>query len=277
MSSEVSFEQGSVPRVRRPDLATFRRDFEQARRPVVITGAMESWPAMKRWSPQYFAESFADQPLPVSICEEEPPDNAPFTPEQLMKSRVVKMVMREYLDEMNAGKRRSYVPGMPLRKHLPMLLADIEEPPYREEGATSSPRIWFGARVVGPLHYDPSNNLHGIVYGGKRFTVFDPSQLSKLYPSSMFSSVPHMSRASLAQPDYARFPRLKKARALTIDLYPGDMLFLPAGWWHQVTTPSATISIDFPWEKNANLGIASMRLQPSKWLSKIRGRLGYGR
>lgn len=270
-------ETAAVPRVHRPDLATFRRDFEHAARPVVLTGAMDSWKAMQRWSPRYFAEALRDQPLPVSICETEPPDDGPFSAEQLMKSRVIPMPMREYLEEMNAGKRRSYVPGMPLRKYLPMLLPDIEEPPYREEGSTSSPRIWFGARVIGPLHYDPCNNLHGIVYGGKRFTVFDPGQLSLLYPSSMFSTVPHMSRVSLSEPDYARFPRLKKAKPLTIDLGPGDMLFLPAGWWHQVTTPTATISIDFPWEKNANLGLASMRLQPSKWLSKLRGKLGYGK
>ncbi len=57
----------------------------------------------------------------------------------------------------------------------------------------------------------------------------------------------------------------------------GDMLFLPAGCGHQVTTPTAAISIDFPWEKNANLGLASMRLKPSKWLSKLRGKLGYGK
>lgn len=267
----------SVPRVHRPDLATFRREYEYAGRPVVITGAMEGWRAMRLWSPQYFAETMAEQPLPVSICEEEPPDDAPFSAEQLMRSRVVPMVMRDYLEEMNAGKRRSYVPGMPLRKHLPMLLGDIEEPIYREEGSTASPRIWFGSKVVGPLHYDPSANLHGIVYGGKRFTVFDPGQLSLLYPSSMFSAVPHMSRASLAKPDYARFPRLKKARPRVIELRPGDMLFLPPGWWHQVTTPTPTISIDFPWTNTPNLGIASMRLKPSKWLSKIRGKLGYGR
>ncbi len=30
-------------------------------------------------------------------------------------------------------------------------------------------------------------------------------------------------------------------------------------------------------EKNARLGVALMRLQPSKCLSKLRGRIGYGR
>ncbi|MFP5245535.1 MAG: cupin-like domain-containing protein [Thermoanaerobaculia bacterium] len=270
-------EPATVPRVHRPDLVEFRRRYEDGGQPVVITGAMDHWRALGLWSPDYFSQNLGDVPLPVSKCQEDPPEHGPYSAEQLMRSRVVKMVMREYLDDMRAGNRRTYVPGMPLQKHLPMLLPDIDMPEYREEGSTSSPRIWFGSKVIGPLHYDPTSNLHGIVYGGKRFTLFHPNQSSNLYPCSMFSTVPQMSRASLSEPDYARFPRLKKAQPLVVDLRPGDMLFLPAGWWHQVDTPGPTISIDFPWQKNTrNIARPFLRLIPNRVLRTVRGRLGYG-
>ncbi len=244
-------EEATVPRIQRPDVADFRRRFEIPRQPVVITGAIDHWKAIGRWSPDYFAEHLGNEKLPVSICEEEPPEGGPVPPELLMKSKIVKMLIKDYLAEMATGSRKTYVPGMPLKSNLPMLLDDIDTPPYREEGSTASPRIWFGSRVIGPLHYDPTNNL--------------------------FSTIPQMSQASINQPDYARFPRLRKAAPLIADLAPGDLLFLPAGWWHQVTTPTPTISIDFPWQKNdAAFARPFLRLIPCKVLRKIRGRIGYG-
>jgi hypothetical protein len=269
-------EPSTIPRLHRPDVAEFRRRFENPRHPVVITGAMQDWKAMRRWSPEYFAEHLGDAPVPVMTCDEDLPEDGPIRPDQLMRLRSVPTRMRDYVQQMASGRvLRGYVSGIPLKPHLPLLIDDIEFPEYREIGSSGSPRIWLGTRVIGPLHYDPSSNLHGIVYGGKRFTLFHPSQLSRLYPCSMFSTIPQMSQASLSNPDHTRFPRLRKAKPVIVDLAPGDLLFLPAGWWHQVTTPTPTISIDFPWQKTPRLGRPFLRLIASDVLRKYRGRLSY--
>jgi lysine-specific demethylase 8 len=267
-------ETVSVPRLKRPPVAEFRRAFERPRRPAVLTGVMDSWPAMGRWSPEYFAEHLADRTMAVSTSEEDLPDDGPITPAQLLKMRVVKMPMGEYLEKMAARDRRFYASGVPLRPFLPALLDDLEVPAYREVGASGSPRMWMGSGAIGPLHYDATANLHGIVYGAKRFRLFSPRQLPLLYPCSMFSKIPSMSRASLSAPDYARFPRLRRARPTVVDLGPGDMIFIPPGWWHQVDTPDPTISIDFPGDRAPRLGRSFLRLIPSQLLRKVRGRLG---
>jgi hypothetical protein len=90
----------------------------------------------------------------------------------------------------------------------------------------------------------------------------------------MFSKIPSMSRASLSASDYARFPRLRRARPAVVDLGPGDMIFIPPGGWHQVDTPDPTISIDFPGDRAPRLGRPFLRLIPSQLLRKVRGRLG---
>lgn len=263
-----------VPRLYRPDVGEFRRRFERPRRPVVITGAMDSWKAMTRWSPAYFGEHLADRPMTVSTSEEDLPENGPITPALLLKMKVAKMPMRDYLVRMAARDRRFYASGVPLKPFLPMLLDDIEVPAYREVGASGSPRMWMGEGVIGPLHYDATANLHGIVCGAKRFTLFDPGQLALLYPCSMFSKIPSMSRISLSAPDPGRFPRFSRTRPTVVDLGPGDMLFIPPGWWHQVDTPPPTISIDFPGDREPRLGRPFLRLIPSRMLRKLRGRLG---
>lgn len=274
MSPAIS-ETFSVPRLCRPDPDEFRRRFEAPRLPVVITGEMDGWQAMRRWSPDFFAGILGNLEV-KAITTEAAMDEHPPTPEELIRTRVEKIRLRDFLREVAAGPVRRYVSGMAMRPSLAMLLGDFEAPVYREENAAVSPRLWLG-RLVGPLHYDQVNNLHGVVYGAKRFTLFHPDDLRNLYPCSLFSYLPTFSRVSLGEADYERFPRLRKARAVVVDLGPGDLLFLPAGWWHQVTTPELTISIDFPWTRMPRRGWPFLRLALWKALTPLRGRLGASR
>jgi hypothetical protein len=45
--------------------------------------------------------------------------------------------------------------------------------------------------------------------------------------------------------DHARFPRFAQAESLTVDLNGGDTLYLPACWWHQVSTTAPSFGINF--------------------------------
>lgn len=261
-----------IPHLHLPELELFRRDFEKPRRPVVITGAMDGWRALARWTPEYFSRQLGGVPVQV-ITSEVAKDGEALTPEELIRTKVEKVKMRDYLEEVAAGPVRRYVSGMAMQPTLSFLMDDIRPPIYREEGSTASPRIWIG-RLVGPLHYDHVDNLHGIVYGRKRITLFAPEDLRYLYPSSIFSFVPTMSRANLSEADRDQFPRLRKAKPLVVELEPGQMLFIPAGWWHQVTTPVLSISIDFPWTQAPKQGWPFLRLAIWRALVRFRGRLG---
>ena len=153
--------------------------------------------------------------------------------------------MRDYVQDMASGRvLRGYVSAMPLKPHLPDLIDDIEYPEYREIGSTSSPRIWLGTRVIGPLHYDPSRNLHGIVYGGKRFTLFHPSQLPAAL--SMLDVLRHpASEPGLAeQPRLRAFPETAESQAGHRRPRARRSALPPRGLVAQVTTPTPTISID---------------------------------
>ena len=37
-----------------------------------------------------------------------------------------------------------------------------------------------------------------------------------------------------------RFPRFRSAPCFTASIYPGDALYIPCGWWHEVMTPEIT-------------------------------------
>lgn len=43
-----------------------------------------------------------------------------------------------------------------------------------------------------------------------------------------------MSPVDIQDPDLKRFPNFPKAHRLNCVLRPGDVLFMPAFWWHEV-------------------------------------------
>jgi len=98
--------------------------------------------------------------------------------------------------------------------------------------------LWLGNRTVAATHYDMSNNLAVCVAGRRRFTLFPPDQIGNLYPGPLEPTPGGqvVSMVDARAPDLSRYPRFAEAMAVAqvVELAPGDVLFLPALWWHQV-------------------------------------------
>ena len=99
-------------------------------------------------------------------------------------------------------------------------------------------KIWLGTESVAAAHFDQPKNIACCLLGKRRFTLFPPNQVGNLYPGPL-SPTPGgqvVTLTDLSQPDFIRFPRLKKAldNAYIVDLEPGDALYYPSMWWHEV-------------------------------------------
>ena len=57
----------SCPRVHSPSPLEFARDFVHQNRPCVITGAMDDWPAMSKWTDDYLLERLAELELSINV------------------------------------------------------------------------------------------------------------------------------------------------------------------------------------------------------------------
>ncbi|KAG5491173.1 hypothetical protein JIQ42_01070 [Leishmania sp. Namibia] len=82
-------------------------------------------------------------------------------------------------------------------------------------------------------HYDALDNVLCQIVGTKRVVLFPPSEFNNLYMTGSSSAV-----INLDEPDLVRYPRFIDAckSAQEVILRPGDMLFLPAMWFHHITT-----------------------------------------
>jgi hypothetical protein len=100
-------------------------------------------------------------------------------------------------------------------------------------------RIWIGNRTRASAHYDVSHNVACVVAGRRRFVLFPPQQIANLYVGPLDHTIAGQptSMADWERPDFERFPRFAEAlqHALVAELEPGDAIFIPSLWWHDVT------------------------------------------
>ncbi len=109
----------------------------------------------------------------------------------------------------------------------------------------TSHNLWVGlAGHTTCLHYDPFDGILMQLHGSKRLILFPPSQLYNLYPFPLSTHFEHglklrstYSQVYPEQPDFKAFPKLEQAFAhrYEVILNRGDILYIPASWWHEVT------------------------------------------
>ncbi|MEM8500268.1 MAG: cupin-like domain-containing protein [Pseudomonadota bacterium] len=115
--------------------------------------------------------------------------------------------------------------------------------------------IWMGNRTRIAAHFDTPDNLACVVMGRRRFTLFPPDQLNNLYvgPIDFTPAGQAISLVDFADPDLERFPRFEQAMkaAMVAELEPGDALFIPSMWWHQVEAlDTLNMLVNYWWNRS---------------------------
>lgn len=97
------------------------------------------------------------------------------------------------------------------------------------------PMVWIEEKDrMTPLHFDNCDNQMLVLNGLKVFILYSPDEQDFLYhPWGIFGYM-RTSKASVTNPDYSRFPKLKNTHPLIAVVRPGDMLYFPADWSHEV-------------------------------------------
>jgi len=124
-----------------------------------------------------------------------------------------------------------------IRKHLPELIPNIPVP-MLDMARETLISLWIGNQTHTATHWDQSQNLACVVGGRRRFTLFPPEQLKNLYvgPLEFTPAGQPISMVDIDTPDLETYPRFAEAleAALRAELEPGDALYIPALWWHDV-------------------------------------------
>jgi hypothetical protein len=117
----------------------------------------------------------------------------------------------------------------------------------------ATPRLWLGNASRVACHYDSFDNLACVVAGRRRFTLYPPDAIGDLYvgPIDHTLAGQPISLAAGAALGDERYPRFAAAapRAIVIELKPGDGLYIPKLWWHQVEALEPTnLLVNYWWD-----------------------------
>jgi hypothetical protein len=233
---------GTVERRERLSRDEFFEQYYFQNRPVIITGAFDSWPARTQWNFDYFRARCGDCEVEVQFGRNSDPN---YEINQPNLKRI--MPFREYVDlvEGSGATNDFYMTANNTtqnRASLAALWADV--PTIREYLDPASPDtgfFWLGpAGTKTPFHHDLTNNFMAQVIGRKRV---------KLVP---MSDTPHMynhlhcySQVDGSAIDVTRFPALQQANLIECTIGAGDLLFLPIGWWHYVEGLEASVTMTY--------------------------------
>jgi hypothetical protein len=236
----------AVPRFGKLDGAAFRaRAAEGA--PFLIAGAVKRWPLCDL-TPDDLRERFGDVPVHARVGDYVA---TAFAPDRAMQD----MSLRAYLDlsaapasDLPPDDLPPYVGNLELRE----LNGMCHWPAYFDK--MGPPRFWLGpARTVTPLHCDYDDNIFAQIWGSKRIFLAPPHHDQYLYTKEA-NPVLFGSPFDPEAPDFDAFPLARQAAIVEVVVKPGDMLYVPAGWYHQVRALSFSLSAN-RWARGVPLAL----------------------
>ena len=246
--------------------ADFRRAVIEPCRPAVIRNLVSDWAAVRGAresvsSVQTYLERLAsDRPAEVFIGDPalrgryhygESAGGFNFVRQPMSLPDALASIV-DALDKADAPT--IYVGSLPTDSYLPGF---ADENGLALIPAAVRPRIWIGHRSIAACHHDNFDNLACVVAGERRFTLFAPDSIGDLYvgPIDHTLAGQPISLAAGADPDDPRYPRFAAIRdqALVATLLPGDGIYIPKLWWHQVeATAPFNILVNYWWDAFAS-------------------------
>lgn len=223
----------SILRVRDLSAEDFLEEFYAKSWPVVIEGAMDDWPARRDWSPAYLRDKVGAAPVDYQGGRTASADFELYKDQHTRR-----MPFDRYIDQVTAAEAGGDGNDAYITAYNSGANAQALAPLYDDLGqldkylTPGQGMLWIGpAGTFTPLHFDLTNNLLAQVIGRKLLTLLPPSETSKLANNRHVFSDVH----DITDPmKLMQFPHAADARSLEVELTPGDLLFIPVGWWHQV-------------------------------------------
>lgn len=257
----------------------FVEQFEVPNRPVLITGLMDSWPAMEKWKLDNFVQQYRDVPLKT---------NGRCSKGRRFRLRCFDFLA--YCDGWN-GEKPLYVFDKKLVMDVcPEITKDYTVPEYftpsddlfelMDEGDRPDYRwLLLGPNGSGsPFHQDPhgSSAWNAVIEGVKRVSFYPPDYIPPGIDEDLIDSdyyagddtvewyrnrMPRLLKKghSNTEADFEREASIrrslnsakdKRERSALNDRPPievtvrrGEVLFIPSGWWHQVQNWGHTIAV----------------------------------
>ncbi|KAH8918314.1 Clavaminate synthase-like protein [Atractiella rhizophila] len=255
------------------------RNFPFVIRGYLNTGIDEGLINLGKWDEKYLAGTVSDQ-VEVAVTPDGWADSIHTTANEtqyFVEPATTKMTLSMLFAQLNQDPPSSDSPVHYLQSQDSNLTREVAFKPLFEDlkgsiawardafdAEPEATNLWIGnERSTSALHSDPYENLYLVVKGMKRFTLFPPLEYINLNesiyqtarwsfnPPSTFTLVP--SSPPITVPWISRLSsdiswNSINPQPYTVEVKEGDLLYLPAAWFHEVEQRGVTIAVNWWFE-----------------------------
>lgn len=235
----------------------FRQEIQPLRRPAIVRG-FDLGPCVQKWHRvEYIKQKEEDRPMKVHLSKE------PLMDFRLKNFRYAVMSFYDLLEKAAGpgkdGDELVYLRALGgdeargkdatlFQRDFPSLQEDFQPPPlFEPEKLFSSVLRVSSADVSVWTHYDITDNVYFQIVGQKRVLMWAPDQALNMYLDGDKSQV-----TNVDDPDLDQFPKFALTKQYEGILQPGDTLFIPSMWFHNMKALDFGIAINMFW-KNFDL------------------------
>lgn len=239
-------ELAGVEKVDSLDQKQFSENFYKPLKPLVIKGLSNKWPALQKWTPDFFKEQHGEKLVKVY-------DASFASAGKNYMSSVEAIPLRDYIDKVMTTSQDLRMFLYNIKAEIPELVNDIIFPSLIDNVSKSFVFMFFGCKnSVTQMHFDidMSHVFHTVIKGKRTIYLFPFDQSKNLhrYPFTCRSYI------DVEQPDVQKFPNLKKAKGYKVELNAGDTLYIPSGYWHHFIYDEAGYSVSLRCPSQTLLG-----------------------
>jgi len=246
----TELELSTVDKVSLIEQKDFSDSYFKPLRPLVIQDLAKSWPASKKWSPDFFREQYGNRQVKVY-------DDSFVAAGKHYMSKLKTISLKQYIDTIMTSSQNLRMFLYNIKSEIPELVDDITFPTLINGLSRNFVFMFFGCKgSVTQMHFDidMSHVFHTAMYGKKTVYLFPYEQGKNLhrYPFTCRSYV------DVERPDFQQYPGLKDAQGYKVELEPGETLYIPSGYWHHFVYDEPGYSV-------------SLRCTNSTWQGKLLG------
>ena len=235
-----------VPERTVADAAALDAALRDADMPFVVRGLVTDWPLVQaglqsaKAARDYIAARRKDVAFTVSVGEAGSGGRLFYDDAMAMNFRIGRGKLPDIFRHIETVENQPDAPPIYLASiDMNAFFSGLAEENSVDLGARELLKsIWIGTRTRIAAHNDFPHNLACVAAGRRRFTVFPREQFRNLYlgPIDNTPAGRAVSMVDFHDPDFHKHPRFEEAlaHAQTVEMEPGDALYIPSLWWHHV-------------------------------------------
>jgi hypothetical protein len=229
----------------------FQENFLKPEKPAQVRNYVSKQAFFEKWKPDFLLKNYGAKKVGVF-------DDTISRKGRSFKTPDKHISFAEFLNGLTGGENRYRLFLFNLFKIAPELREDLKFPSIKTFFIKQLPFTFFGSKgSVTRIHQDMdfSNVFLFQIHGRKKVILFSPDYSELLYrlPFNVHTEV------DITKPDYEKYPGLRYVTGTEYLLEPGDLLFIPAGWWHHIEYP----------EGGYSMSIRSISRKPINWLNGL--------